>query len=64
MYEEESESGITGIAAPVFDRDRSDLRRGRARCAHLELGRAQSRVVEIVRAAGADASHVLQGLRV
>lgn len=64
MDEEESESGVTGIAAPVFDS------RGRIYGAvglvapTSRLGRTQSRAVDVVLAAGADASRVLQGLKV
>jgi IclR family transcriptional regulator, acetate operon repressor len=63
MDDEESETGITGIAAPVFDSS------GRIHGAvglvapTSRLGRTQAKAVEVVRAAGADATTILRGLR-
>lgn len=62
MDEGESESGVTGIAAPVFGLRGQIFGAVGLVAPTSRLGRTQAKVVEIVRAAGAEASRTLQGL--
>lgn len=63
MDEGESESGVTGIAAPVFDKTGRIFGAVGLVAPTSRLGRTQAKVVEIVRAAGVEASRALQGLQ-